>query len=83
MHTADHTSEMAMTAAFTRRRTLNSSAERVFAAIATLEGLRGWWTPLVQGTAAAGGDLRFEFEGLDQHIVMHVEAWRSLVLGSR
>jgi len=74
MNRADHTCEITTPAAFTRRRVLNASADRAFAAIATSEGLRGWWTPLVGGTTAAGGDLRFEFEGLDQHIVMHVEA---------
>ena len=47
--------------------------ERVFDAIGTLDGPRGWWTPLVTGSAARGGELRFEFEGLDETIVMRVD----------
>jgi uncharacterized protein YndB with AHSA1/START domain len=50
--------------------------ERVFDAIATLEGLRGWWTTLVSGSASAGGEILLEFEGIDEHIVMRVEEAR-------
>lgn len=41
------------------------ASERVFEAITTLEGLGGWWTPIVKGQAIAGGELRFGFEGLN------------------
>ncbi len=58
---------------YARRMAFGSSCERVFDALATLEGLRGWWTPLVSGSPESGGDLRFDFEGMDEHIVMHVE----------
>lgn len=59
---------------FTRRVTFGASPAKVFAAITTLEGLRGWWTPLVRGDATECGDVRFEFEGLaGQHIIMHVD----------
>ena len=58
---------------FVRRVRFNASPTAVFNAITTLEGLRGWWTPLVQGQPSAGGDVRFEFEGLSQHIIMHVD----------
>ena len=58
---------------YTHRRTIGAPAERVFDALATLEGLRGWWTPLVSGAASPGDVLRFEFEGLDEHILMRVE----------
>jgi hypothetical protein len=45
----------------------------VFDAITTLDGLRGWWTPFVRGSA---GTLRFQFEGLSQHIIMRVDEAR-------
>jgi len=45
----------------------------VFDAITTLDGLRGWCTPFVRGS---GGTLRFEFEGLSQHIIMRVDEAR-------
>lgn len=60
--------------AFLRRVLVKARPDEVFDAIATLDGLRGWWTPLVEGSTSSGGDLRFEFEGLDQHIMMHVDA---------
>ena len=53
--------------------TIAAPREGVFEAINTIEGLRGWWTPLVSGATAAGSELRFEFEGLDEHIVMRVD----------
>jgi uncharacterized protein YndB with AHSA1/START domain len=52
---------------------VNAGCERVFHAIASCEGLQRWWTPLVSGSADSGGDLRFEFDGLDEFIVMHVD----------
>jgi uncharacterized protein YndB with AHSA1/START domain len=58
---------------YARRVAFGSPCERVFDAVATLEGLRGWWTPLVHGSPLAGGDLRFDFEGMVEHIDMHVE----------
>jgi uncharacterized protein YndB with AHSA1/START domain len=59
--------------AYARRVAFGSAPERVFDAVATLDGLRQWWTPRVTGSASAGGDLRFEFEGLEEHVVMHVD----------
>ena len=53
--------------------TIRASRQRVFGALATLEGLRGWWTPLSSGSPAAGGDVRFEFAAAHQHIVIHVD----------
>jgi uncharacterized protein YndB with AHSA1/START domain len=60
---------------------------RVFEALTTLGGLAGWWTPIVGGDPTAGGELEFGFAGLDEKIVMRVEAatpessviWRCLV----
>ncbi|MCU1281611.1 MAG: hypothetical protein JWM53_5157 [bacterium] len=60
-------------ASFVRRVRFNAPPARVFNAITTLDGLRGWWTPFVQGEPLVGGDVRFEFEGLSQHIIMHVD----------
>jgi uncharacterized protein YndB with AHSA1/START domain len=40
--------------------------ETVFRAISSLDGLRSWWTPLVSGSAEAGGDIRFAFDGMDE-----------------
>ena len=57
----------------TRAIQIQASGERVFRALTTLEGLAGWWTPLVSGRPLEGGDVRFEFAGLDEHILMHVE----------
>lgn len=58
---------------FSRRIRFKAPRERVFDAITTLDGLRGWWTPFVRGSA---GTLRFEFEGLSQHIIMRVDEAR-------
>src|SRR5690242_13132392 len=49
-------------------------AERVFAALTTLAGLGGWWTPYVTGVPSEpASEIRFEFEGLDEHILMRVD----------
>ena len=32
--------------------------EEAFAAISTLDGLRGWWTAIVTGSPEPGGELR-------------------------
>jgi uncharacterized protein YndB with AHSA1/START domain len=58
---------------YARRVAFRAPPEQVFDAIATIDGLRAWWTTIVSGSAANGGDIRFEFEGLDEHIIMHVE----------
>ena len=58
---------------YTSQVTFNAPRERVFDAIATPGGLRGWWTTSVLGSGAAGGEMRLEFEGLDEHIVLRVE----------
>ncbi len=36
------------------------SRESVFEAIATTEGIRGWWTPMVKVLGATGKNLRLE-----------------------
>jgi uncharacterized protein YndB with AHSA1/START domain len=57
---------------FARHVSFNASRTRVFDAVATISGLRGWWTPITGGSPAPGGHLRFEFQGLDECIIMHV-----------
>lgn len=59
---------------YARRLTIRSSRERVFDAIGTVDGPRHWWTTIVTGSAAAGGELCFGFAGLDEQIVMRVDA---------
>jgi SnoaL-like domain len=57
---------------YERRLELNAPVERIHDAIATVDGLRAWWTPIVTGSVAPGGELHFGFEDLDEEIVMHV-----------
>jgi uncharacterized protein YndB with AHSA1/START domain len=47
--------------------------ERVFDALTTLDGLAGWWTTLLAGDPAAGGQVEFRFRGMDEKIVMRVD----------
>jgi uncharacterized protein YndB with AHSA1/START domain len=63
-------------AEYTRRLVIRASRERVFDAVATVDGPRHWWTTQVTGSAAVGGELRFGFTGLDEVMVMHVTASR-------
>lgn len=55
---------------------VDASCDCTFEAIATLDGLRRWWTPLVSGSDQPGGKLRLAFKGLDEHIGMRVVVWR-------
>jgi uncharacterized protein YndB with AHSA1/START domain len=59
---------------YTRRLTIKAPRERVFDAIATVDGPRHWWTTIVTGSAGLGGELRFGFAGLDEQMVMRVDA---------
>ena len=63
----------ARAAMYARELTIDAARERVFDAIATLDGPRHWWTTIVTGSAAVGGELRFGFAGLDEQIVMRVD----------
>lgn len=47
--------------------TLAASAEQVFDALTTRDGLAGWWTADVRGECAEGGTLEF---GFDDHRVV-------------
>jgi len=53
---------------------LSAPRERVFEALSTLAGVRGWWTALVSGNAELDGVLRLRFRGLDEHIDLRVSA---------
>lgn len=60
---------------YSRLMTLAAPAERVFNAIATLDGVRQWWSTDVVGTSTVGDVLRFGFS-LSTHgewIVMRVD----------
>jgi uncharacterized protein YndB with AHSA1/START domain len=58
---------------YAQRVAFRSPPERVFDAIATLDGLRGWWTLRVSGSTTPGAEVCFEFDGLDEHVVMRVD----------
>ena len=66
----------ASAALYERQLTILAPRERVFDAIATLDGPRHWWTTMVTGSAADGGELCFGFAGLDEQIIMHVDVAR-------
>ena len=65
---------------YARQLTIEAPRERVFGAIGTLDGPRHWWTTIVTGSAALGGELRFGFAGLDEQIVMRVSDRREPAL---
>jgi uncharacterized protein YndB with AHSA1/START domain len=58
---------------YTREIPFNVPIERVFDALTTLDGLARWWTPIVSGNPAEGGEITFAFAGLDEKIVMQVQ----------
>jgi uncharacterized protein YndB with AHSA1/START domain len=60
--------------AFQSSITMAVPADVVFDAIASLDGLRGWWTPNVARFRDPDDRLRFEFDGLGEHIDMRVDA---------
>jgi uncharacterized protein YndB with AHSA1/START domain len=58
---------------YRRRLTIQATRQRVFKAIATVDGPRHWWTTTVTGSATIGGLLTFGFAGVDEQIIMHVD----------
>ncbi len=58
---------------YAKRITVRAPRERVFDALATLEGLRGWWTIDVTGSPAVGSELQFGFDDVDEWIAMRVD----------
>jgi uncharacterized protein YndB with AHSA1/START domain len=61
---------------YVRHLIIQAGRERVFDATATIDGPRHWWTTKVTASADAGGKLRFGFAGLDEQMVMRVDANR-------
>jgi uncharacterized protein YndB with AHSA1/START domain len=57
---------------YRRELLIAAPCERAFAAVATVQGVRGWWTPLVSGGAGDGAPVRLRFAGLDEHIDMRL-----------
>ena len=50
---------------------IKASPESVYAALTTLEGLAGWWTPQTAGDPGKGGTIEFRFGewgGPDMHV---------------
>ncbi len=58
---------------YTRTMTLSAPCEKVFDALATTDGPKGWWTSDVSGSAETGGKLRFEFDEVKGHVLMRVD----------
>lgn len=58
---------------------LNADPAKVYAAIATTAGLRGWWTTACNGDTRIGGVIHFGFECADKDMrVEHLEANREV-----
>jgi uncharacterized protein YndB with AHSA1/START domain len=57
---------------YRRKITVRAPVERLFDAVATPDGIRGWWTRLVSGASDGEGALRLGFEGMDEHIDLRV-----------
>ncbi len=63
-----------MSAGLQRRLQIGAPMNVVSRALTSLAGIRSWWTPLADGSTAAGGTFRLRFEGLDEKMDFHVEA---------
>ncbi len=59
---------------------IDAPRERIYQALATREGLAGWWTRDVRGESEAGGKIEFYFGGPEPAAVMEVT---DLVRGQR
>ena len=57
---------------YNRMMLIHAAIAPAFEAIATIGGLKGWWTSRVSGSDAPGGVIRLEFAGMDEHIDMEV-----------
>ncbi len=51
---------------------IGAQQDTVYEALATTEGLAGWWTRTIDGTSERGGTLRFLFGSADRSAVMDV-----------
>lgn len=52
-----------MSKTISHRITIKASPDKVFKALSTLEGLRSWYTPHVEGSAGHGKEAAFKFTG--------------------
>ncbi len=53
--------------------TIQAPIETAYAALASVDGIRGWWTPATDGSAGPGGEFRVEFAGHEIYKVARVE----------
>jgi uncharacterized protein YndB with AHSA1/START domain/DNA-binding transcriptional ArsR family regulator len=60
--------------------TIAAPRARVLAALSTLDGLAGWWTPTVSGDPTPGGEITFTFG--DANAVMRVDRVDGLIVRS-
>ena len=51
---------------------ISAPAAKVYRAVATEDGLAGWWTRDVRGDASVGGELLFYFGGPEPAVVREV-----------
>lgn len=65
---------------YTAELTLTAPPARVFAALATSDGLATWWTPIVSGSLAPGTRFELGFPGSSSTIELRVERARRPVL---
>ena len=68
---SNNSSPMASATDYRKTIDIQATPEAVFSAIATVEGVNGWWTRAT-GSADRGGQLEFWF-GSDDHLVVTVE----------
>lgn len=54
-------------------RSVIASAARAFEAVATVHGLRQWWSPIVVGNSEVGQELLIGFDGRDEHVRLQVK----------
>jgi uncharacterized protein YndB with AHSA1/START domain len=64
----------AWTTSYAAEVSVEATAQRLFNALTTLDGIAGWWTSQVTGYGLTGGQLDLRFAGLDEHITMTVES---------
>ena len=58
---------------FVREVRVDAPPSTVYDAIATIDGIRRWWTPLAEGGDAPGALIELRFQGLDEVVAMRVD----------
>jgi uncharacterized protein YndB with AHSA1/START domain/ketosteroid isomerase-like protein len=51
---------------------IKAPPQKAFDAVATIEGIRGWWTSIASGSTAPGGEIHLGFQGMDEETVLRV-----------